>query len=64
MQNQTCITCPCGAKYERGEVNLPIKDIGAFECHGCGAVLERWYGRLVPTFKLLALPKAKASSAA
>lgn len=45
------ITCACGACYEREERTLPIKDIGLFECHDCGARLELWSGRVVPLFK-------------
>ena len=37
--------------YERRVVDLPIKDVGEFACEKCGAVLESWRGRLVPTFK-------------
>ena len=31
-----CVSCACGAKYERAEAKLPIKDIGMFECVVCG----------------------------
>jgi hypothetical protein len=58
------ISCACGARYERAQAHLPIKDIGAFECQCCGAVLERWYGRDVPLFRLVSKPEAKTSSAA
>lgn len=60
----SCIQCDCGAKYERAEVQLPIKDIGIYECHLCGVVIERWHGRAVPTFRLLEAPQTKATSAA
>jgi hypothetical protein len=51
MQAQsTIIACACGASYERREVQLPIKDIGHFECYECGARLEIWSGRKVPVF--------------
>ncbi len=54
MAEQTTITtCGCGARYERREVSLPIKDVGCFECDECGARLEIWSGRKVPTFKRL-----------
>jgi hypothetical protein len=59
-----CVACVCGAKYERAEAHLPIKDIGIFECQVCGEVLERWHGRIVPTFRLIQKPAAKTSSAA
>lgn len=59
-----CIWCDCGAKYERAEMRLPIKDVGIFECFGCGAVVERWHGKLVPAFKLIALPNQKVPTAA
>ena len=59
-----CVACACGAKYERAEANLPIKDIGIFECEVCGDVVERWHGRIVPTFKLVQRPAAKSSTAA
>lgn len=59
-----CVWCTCGARYERAEVRLPIKDVGIFECFDCGAVIERWQGREVPTFKLIARPQAKTPSAA
>lgn len=64
MRNSACIWCNCGAKYERLDVQLPIKDVGVFECHGCGEVLERWSGRRVPAFKLISLPETKAIDAA
>jgi hypothetical protein len=32
-------------------VKLPIKDIGSFECHDCGARLEIWSGRKAVLFK-------------
>ena len=64
MESSACIWCNCGAKYERREVRLPIKDIGIFECHVCGEALERWSGRVVPAFKLIGLPETKASDAA
>jgi hypothetical protein len=60
----TCVSCTCGAHYERAEVALPIKDVGIYECHHCGEVLERWHGKTVPQFRLLAAPQSKASSAA
>ena len=63
-QFNACLSCVCGARYERAEVQLPIKDIGLFECHLCGAVLERWHGKIVPLFRLLNLPGAKHGSAA
>ncbi|MBX3511643.1 MAG: hypothetical protein KF700_10615 [Hyphomonadaceae bacterium] len=47
------VECGCGERYERREVKLPIKDIGVFECYGCGARLEIWSGRAVPTFRRL-----------
>lgn len=59
-----CVRCPCGAKYERAEAQLPIKDIGIYECSHCGHVLERWHGRVVPTFKLIELPQTKTTDAA
>jgi hypothetical protein len=59
-----CVACACGAKYERAEAQLPIKDIGIFECQVCSEILERWHGRVVPTFRLVAKPEQKASSAA
>ncbi len=58
----TCVACACGAKYERAEAHLPIKDVGAFECQVCGEVLERWQGRDVPTFKLIAPPRASSAA--
>ncbi|QGZ96082.1 hypothetical protein [Terricaulis silvestris] len=59
-----CVACACGAKYERAEAQLPIKDIGIFECQVCGEVVERWHGRSVPTFRLVQNPTTKASNAA
>jgi len=59
-----CITCACGAKYERGEARLPIRDIGVQECHHCSAVLERWHGKVVPIFRLVSAPKRESASAA
>ena len=51
MQSKpTLIACSCGASYERREVQLPLKDIGHFECQDCGARLEIWSGRRVPCF--------------
>lgn len=46
----TIVTCACGCAYARREVQLPIKDIGTFECGECNARLEIWYGRTVPVF--------------
>lgn len=60
----TCVQCACGAKYERAEAQLPIKDIGIYECCVCSEVIERWHGRVVPVFKLIERPKATRSSAA
>lgn len=60
----TCISCECGARYERAEAHLPVKDIGIYECSHCGCVLERWHGRTVPEFKLVHTPEQKSSSAA
>lgn len=64
MKIATTVSCTCGAAYERAEVHLPIKDVGIFECFHCNAVMERWHGRDVPTFKLIARPNAKTTSAA
>ena len=51
MQSEpTLVACPCGACYERREVQLPIKDIGHFDCVECGARIEIWSGRKVPCF--------------
>lgn len=58
-QYTMCVTCTCGAKYERGEVRLPIRDIGIQECAACGAVLERWHGKTVPIFRAMSMPAAK-----
>jgi len=59
------ISCEvCTAKYVRTEVLLPIKDVGICECAYCGSELERWHGRLVPTFRLHAPPLPRHSSAA
>ena len=60
-QYTMCFTCQCGAKYERGEARLPIRDIGVQECNHCGAVIERWHGKLVPIFRLVSIPPAKKS---
>jgi hypothetical protein len=57
------ITCACGACYERVERALPIKDIGLFECHDCGARLEIWSGRVVPLFKRVTQHAAERRSA-
>lgn len=59
-----CVRCPCGAKYERAEAHLPIKDIGIFECEVCGEAMERWHGRVVPMFKLIERPPVRTSSVA
>jgi hypothetical protein len=58
----TCIQCPCGAKYERAEALLPIKDVGVYECNICSAVIERWQGRVVPMFKLIERPKQSSAA--
>jgi hypothetical protein len=47
----TIIECACGVRYERSERQLPIKDIGCFDCVECNARLEIWSGRKVPLFK-------------
>jgi hypothetical protein len=60
----SCVQCGCGARYERAEVQLPIKDVGIFECHHCGRVIERWHGKLVPAFRVVEPPKSKSSNAA
>jgi hypothetical protein len=52
----SCVQCTCGARYERAEVHLPIKDVGVFECHHCGLVLERWHGKRAPLFRAVAPP--------
>ncbi len=62
--NTTCVSCACGAEYERTKARLPIKDIGIYECHYCGARIEQWHGNVVPVFRVLNAPKAKDSSAA
>lgn len=52
MQNKpSIIQCNCGVSYERSEQQLPIKDIGVFDCEMCGERLEMWSGRNVPLFK-------------
>ena len=63
-QYTMCIMCACGAKYERGEAHLPIRDVGIQECTHCGAVLERWHGKIVPIFRLVSAPQSKSASAA
>ena len=63
-QYTTCLSCACGAKYERGEVKLPIRDVGVQECHHCGATIERWQGKVVPIFRLLSVPKSNKADAA
>lgn len=60
----TCITCACGAKYERGEARLPIRDVGIQECRQCGGVLERWQGKTVPIFRFIGAPETKKITAA
>jgi hypothetical protein len=60
----TSITCVCGAKYERGEAHLPIRDVGMHECSHCGVVIERWQGRTVPIFRFVSAPETDAASAA
>jgi len=62
MQSKaSIIECACGVRYERSERQLPIKDIGLFECDECGQRLEMWSGRTVPLFKRIRerLPEAK-----
>jgi len=56
--------CDCGARYERAEAQLPIKDVGVFECGYCGLMLEHWHGRNVPTFTLISPPKSEKTSVA
>ncbi len=63
-QYTTTITCACGAKYERGEARLPIRDVGIQECRHCGVVMERWQGKVVPIFRFLSAPEPKTISAA
>lgn len=60
----TCVTCACGAQYERSEARLPIRDVGIQECAHCSAVLERWQGKLVPVYRLIGAPQTKSASAA
>lgn len=62
--NASCIACPCGTRYERVDVRLPIKDIGIFECHYCGESLAHWQGKVVPKFTLISTPRPKSSNAA
>jgi len=57
------VACTCGACYERSERQLPIKDIGIFECIECGHQLEMWSGRTVPLFKRLVQRKPEARRA-
>ncbi|MBC7769088.1 MAG: hypothetical protein H7124_09905 [Phycisphaerales bacterium] len=59
----TIIDCGCGASYERREVQLPIKDIGCFDCSDCGARLEIWSSRTVPAFKRVDAVDAAAKRA-
>ncbi|HYD87962.1 MAG TPA: hypothetical protein VEA80_10835 [Vitreimonas sp.] len=59
----TIIDCACGARYERREVQLPIKDIGCFDCGDCGARLEVWSGRTVPAFKRVQVDQRAAKQA-
>ena len=64
MKAETSIIgCACGEQYEREERTLPIKDIGLFECHECGARLEIWSGRVVPVFKRIKSEAAHKRSA-
>lgn len=64
MSNPTTfIDCACGARYERREVQLPIKDIGCFECFDCGVRLEIWHGRSVPAFTRVKSETAAAKRA-
>jgi hypothetical protein len=64
MKPESTITaCACGAHYEREVRTLPIKDIGVFECHDCGARLEIWSGRTVPVFKRIKADAAHKRSA-
>jgi len=58
------VQCNCGARYERAEVRLPIKDIGIFECQYCSAVIERWHGKTAPLFRVVKLPDSRPSNAA
>lgn len=57
------VSCECGSSYEREVRELPIKDIGLFECHDCGARLEIWSGRSVPVFKRIAMLSSERRSA-
>lgn len=51
QSNVSLIQCECGARYQRAERRLPIKDIGLFACEDCGTRLEIWSGRTVPIFR-------------
>ncbi|GIK47778.1 MAG: hypothetical protein KJZ75_17355 [Hyphomonadaceae bacterium] len=62
-KQHTIVDCACGARYERRQVQLPIKDIGCFDCDDCGARLEIWWGRAVPAFKRIAREKNAARRA-
>ncbi|GAN00527.1 hypothetical protein U91I_04193 [alpha proteobacterium U9-1i] len=64
LHYNTCVTCDCGARYERAEVRLPIKDIGVFECHDCGKMLEHWHSQTVPHFRAAASAPERKTSAA
>ncbi|MGD9965154.1 MAG: hypothetical protein AB7T59_01390 [Hyphomonadaceae bacterium] len=59
----TTVECGCGACYERCERQLPIKDIGIFNCEQCGDRIEIWSGRTVPVFKRLVAASIQKRSA-
>lgn len=63
LQYNTCVDCDCGARYQRAEARLPIKDIGVFECDLCGQVLEHWHSQIVPHYKLMPAQERKSSAA-
>lgn len=50
------IACPCGALYERTELNAAPRETDKFFCSICGETLEEFAGTKAPSFRLIVGP--------
>jgi uncharacterized protein (DUF983 family) len=44
----------CWTAYDRSTFQGFTQERGSFDCHACGAELERWETNLVPTYSVAA----------
>jgi len=58
------VTCPCGAIYERTELNAAPRETYGFDCTVCGKTLELFTAANTPNYRLVSAPLQKPETPA